>query len=120
MKKQFLTLLVLAVLLSSTALFAQRKSIEERLEHLTEELNLTEDQQTAIKSIMEDAKEKIDDIRENNTGDRRTIMQEMKNIMDDTNERIREELNEDQIERFDELVEEQKSKMKDRMKRRRN
>ncbi len=119
LKKQILFLLFVALFILANSLFAQRKSIEERLEHLTEELNLSEEQQESIKSILEEAREKAEFLRENNTGDRRTIMQEIRNIMVDSNNKIRQELNEDQIERFDEIVEKQKSKMKDRYKGRR-
>lgn len=63
-------------------------SVEDRLERLTEELSLTDDQVAKIKPILEKVKKEMDALRESSSGDRDQQMEAMKKIMDSEEEQI--------------------------------
>ena len=131
MKKRAITYLKVALVVAAFALpsFAQsggetdRKgglhghmgmppSVDDHVKHLTKELNLTEDQQAKVKSILEEQQKQMAALRQDSTlspEDRRAKFQE---IHQKTSQEIREALNKDQQRKFDEL----ESKRKDRMK----
>jgi Spy/CpxP family protein refolding chaperone len=63
-------------------------SVEDRLERMTEELSLTDDQVVKIKPILEKVKKEMDALRDNRSGDREQQMEAMKKIMDSEEEQI--------------------------------
>lgn len=75
-------------------------SVDERLEKMTKKLNLTTDQQASFKTILEQSKTKMDAIRE-----------QMKSLHEDTQEKIRGVLTDDQKKKFDEMKKERKEHM---------
>ncbi len=81
----------------------KEKSVDDRVRHLTKELNLTEDQQTKIKSILEDEHKQLSSLKQDSSlsqEDRHTKFEETKK---NTSKQIRAILNEDQQKKYDEL-----------------
>jgi Spy/CpxP family protein refolding chaperone len=79
------------------------QSVDDRVKHLTKELNLTEDQQAKIKSVLEDEQKKMSSLKQDSSlsrEDRRTKFEE---IRKNTSQQIRAILNEDQQKKYDEL-----------------
>ena len=122
MNKHNLAVLTLLMIVSlTTSLSAQiMRSAEEKLNELTKELNLSEEQQISIKSILQKSQEKLSSLKEKSTSNRRAKLMELKEIMEDTNDQIRKVLNEDQLEKFDELVEKRKNEIRNKIKKQRN
>src|SRR3989442_7462123 len=87
-------------------------SVDDHVKHLTKELNLTEDQQAKVKSILEEQQKQMAALRQDSTlfpEDRRAKVQE---IHRKTFQEIREVLNKDQQRKFDELESKRKGQMK--------
>jgi periplasmic protein CpxP/Spy len=81
----------------------REQSVDDRVKHLTKELNLTEDQQAKVKSALEDEQRKISSLKQDSSlsrEDRRTKFEE---IRKNTSQQIRAILNEDQQKKYDEL-----------------
>ena len=71
-------------------------SVDDHVKHLTKELNLTEDQQAKVKSLLEEQQKQMAALRQDSTlspEDRRAKFQE---IHQKTSQEIREALNKDQ------------------------
>jgi periplasmic protein CpxP/Spy len=80
-----------------------RMGVDDRVKHLAKELNLTEDQQTKIKSILEDEHKQLSSLKQDTSlspEERRTKFEE---IRKNTSQQIRALLNEDQQKKYDEL-----------------
>jgi periplasmic protein CpxP/Spy len=80
-------------------------SPEERVNRLSQELNLTDDQKTKIKAIYQDQADKGAKLREDTSlsqDDRRAKMMDMQK---DTSEKIKAVLDKDQQKKFDEMQE---------------
>lgn len=130
MKKKavhFLTLALALGLLSFTALAQQSgssdqmteghgrhhgmPSVDERVQHLTKALNLSADQQTKVKSILESQRDQMMSLKQNTSmsqDDRRAKFQQ---IHEDTHQKIRDVLNDDQKAKFDQIQERHKEHM---------
>jgi len=81
----------------------KEQSVDDRLKHLTKELNLTEDQQSKVKSILGDEQKQLSALRQDSSlsqEDRRAKFEETKK---NTSQQIRALLNEDQQKKYDEL-----------------
>jgi Spy/CpxP family protein refolding chaperone len=76
-------------------------SPDERLKRMTKDLNLTADQQTKIKPIFADEQKKMDDARNDSSGDREAIRSKMMQVQKDTNTQIRAVLDDKQKDMFD-------------------
>src|SRR5690348_1827288 len=79
----------------------REQSADDRVKHLTKELNLTEDQQAKIKSVLEDEQKKMSSLKQDSSlsrEDRRTKFEE---IRKNTSQQIRTILNEDQQKKYD-------------------
>jgi periplasmic protein CpxP/Spy len=90
----------------------QRMTPEDRLKDLTKQLSLTDDQQAKIKPILEDQQKKMDDLRNNSSGDRQERGQKMQQIRKDTNDQIRAVLDDNQKTKFDKMEQEREDRMK--------
>ncbi len=80
-----------------------RMGVDDRVKHLAKELNLTEDQQTKIKAILEDEHKQLSSLKQDTSlspEERRTKFEETKK---NTSQQIRALLNEDQQKKYDEL-----------------
>ena len=77
---------------------------EAMLEHLTKELNLTEDQQTKIKPVLEEHLKQMDQTRQDTSLPREDRRAKMKQIHEDMISQTRPILNPDQQKKLDEMV----------------
>lgn len=106
MKKMMLcALLAVAVACCGTALYAQDNmsqsggqmaqgghhmpSPEQRLQHMTKTLNLTADQQTKIKPMLEDEQQKMESLHQDTSMSRQDRMSKMQEIRQSTDEQIK-------------------------------
>lgn len=80
------------------------------MERLTERLDLTDEQVEAVRPIIEEKIEKMTAIREKRGTDRRAARTEMQKLKWDTEVRLNEILNEDQIEKYLELRQDMRTK----------
>ncbi|MBI9070383.1 MAG: Spy/CpxP family protein refolding chaperone [Melioribacteraceae bacterium] len=116
MKRIVVLLTFLIVATSFSNISAQRRGfdMDKRIEQLKTELNLTSDQTVKIKSILGNFQDKMKDMRGNRNGDREKMREKMMDMRKELNDKIKAELNEDQIKKFDEL---QKKEQKNRNRR---
>ena len=89
-------------------------SPDERVKQMTKDFDLTADQQTKIKQILVDSQKKMDDLRDDGTGDREERRGKMMKLMQDTNVQVRDELDDKQKEKFDKLEQERGQRMQGR------
>jgi Spy/CpxP family protein refolding chaperone len=89
-------------------------SPDEQLKRMTKEFNLTADQQTKIKPILVDAQKKMEDARNDSTGDRQAMRQKVMQIRQDTNDQIRALLDDTQKEKFDKQEQERQDRPQNR------
>jgi protein CpxP len=76
-------------------------SPDDRLKQMTKDFNLTDDQQAKIKPILVDSQKKMDDLRNDSSGDRQAMRSKMMDIQKDTNTQIRAQLGDKQKDLFD-------------------
>jgi len=89
-------------------------SPDDRLKQMTKNFSLTADQQAKIKPVLVDAQKKMEDARNNSSGDRQAMRGKIMQIMQDTNSQVRSQLDDKQKEKFDKLEQERMQKMQDR------
>jgi len=89
-------------------------SPDDRLKQLTKDFKLTDDQQAKIKPILVDEQKKMEDLRNDSSGDRQTMRGKMMDIRKDTNAQIREQLDDKQKEKFDKQEQEREDRMNNR------
>lgn len=92
----------------------RRMDPEQMTKTLTEELNLSDEQAARIKEILIDSQEKMREIRDNAQGDRSAMRESMRQLRDETDDRIMAELDENQKEKFRELQEERRRERRER------
>ena len=85
-------------------------SKEEHLKHLTERLELTNDQIKQIENILETSKEKMDKLREKAEEDRKQHFDKMKVIHDEEDKKIEKLLTNEQKQKFVQLKKEKEKK----------
>ncbi len=89
-------------------------SPEDQLKQMTRNFNLTADQQVKIKPILVDSQKKMEDLRNDSSGDRQAMRQKMMQIRQDTNDQVRAQLDDKQKEKFDKQEKEREERMQDR------
>lgn len=109
-------LLCMAMALCGTALYAQMQdgasqggamhqmgpmSTDQRLQHMTQMLNLTSDQQTKIKPILENESQQMQALRADTSMSREDKMGKMRSIRETTNSQIKPILNTDQQQKWE-------------------
>ncbi len=88
--------------------FGIQKSPELIIERLTDRLGLTDEQVLAIQPIIEEKVQKMNEIRSNRGTDRQATRMEMQKLRWDTESKLNTILNEEQIEKYLELRQEQR------------
>lgn len=73
------------------------------LEHMSKELNLTDDQKTKIKPILEEQSKQMQDLRQNTSASQEDRRAKMKQIHENTTSQIRSTLTSDQKKKLDEM-----------------
>ena len=89
-------------------------SPEDQLKRMTKDFDLTTDQQAKIKPILVDAQKKMEDVRNDSSGDRQTMRQKMMQIRQDTNDQVRALLDDKQKEKFDKEQQERQDRPQNR------
>ena len=119
-------LLCMAMALCGTALYAQMQdgmaqggamhpmgpmSTEQRLQHLTQMLNLTSDQQSKIKPILENESQQMQTLRADTSMTREDRMGKMRSIRETTNSQISPILTTAQQQKWQQMQSEQRQHM---------
>jgi protein CpxP len=89
-------------------------SPDDQLKRMTKDFDLTADQQAKIKPILVDAQKKMDEVRNDSSGDRQTMRQKMMQIRQDTNDQVRALLDDKQKEKFDKQEQERQDRPQNR------
>jgi protein CpxP len=74
---------------------------DDRLQRMTKDFDLTSDQQAKIKPILVDEQKKMEDLRNDASGDRQAMRSKMMQIQKDTETQIRAQLDDKQKDKFD-------------------
>lgn len=78
-----------------------RFSIDQRVQRYTQQLNLTQEQQTKLRALLEEEQKKIQELRTNTAVAPPERMSKVRQIREETNNKIREMLTPEQREKFD-------------------
>jgi periplasmic protein CpxP/Spy len=119
MKTKFLTVtIMLFIVAGSSALYAQmsqgadqsgppqrgmQMSPEQRLQHMTKQLNLSEDQQQKIKPILEQESQQMQALHQDSTISQQDRRSKMMQIRQDTMSQIKPILNSDQQKKLEDM-----------------
>ena len=87
-----------------------RFSPEERTAQLTEELDLSDSQAKQIKEILTEQQENFSKMRDEFSGDRSEMMMAMREMREEFDGKIKEILDEEQKEKYDELQAERRER----------
>ncbi len=112
--------LTIALLAGSTAVYAQMSpdqgggsmghgphqmmTAEQRLQHLTQQLNLSDAQQQQIKPILENESKQMQALRQNSSLSQQDRMTQMTQIRQGTSEQIKSVLNADQQQKYEQMM----------------
>jgi protein CpxP len=89
-------------------------SPDDQLKRMTKDFNLTADQQAKIKPILVDEQKKMEDLRNDSSGDRQAMRGKMMDIRKDTNDQVRALLDDKQKEKFDKQEQEREDRAPNR------
>jgi len=99
------------IVLSASDIYAQpRLNVDEQVERLTNDLDLSEEQVVRAEEILTESKDKADKLRDSEL-DRRELMLQMGGLMESTDKQIESILNDGQLEKFRDIVEKRKEEM---------
>ena len=90
-------------------------SADKRLAMLTKQLNLTSDQQSKVKPILEDQQKQFETLRQNSSVSPQDRHSKMADLQQSTSSQIRSVLTEDQQKKFDETQQKRRERMSKRM-----
>lgn len=86
-------------------------SVDDQLNHLSSKLNLTDDQKTQIKPILQDQQDQMAALMSNNSASREETHAKMRDIHEKSNAKIRAILTDDQKAKFDKMQSERRGRM---------
>ena len=106
---------VLGVVIASGIAFGQRgnrqpPSVDEQVKRLADRLNLSDDQQSKIKPILEDQRQQMASLREDTSLSREDRMSKMRSIRESTTSKISAILNDDQKKQYEAMQQEMRSR----------
>jgi protein CpxP len=87
-------------------------SVDDQIKHLTKKLNLSADQQTKLKPILEDQRKQMEAIRDDSSLSRQDRFSKMQALRESSDADIKGVLNEEQQKNFDKMRAEQHERMK--------
>jgi protein CpxP len=90
-------------------------SADDQLKHLSQKLNLSDDQQAKLKPILEDQHKQMQQLWNDNSMSRQDRVSKMRELRENANTQIKSVLNDDQQKKFDQMREEQRSHMRHHM-----
>ena len=82
----------------------QPMSVDQRLQMMTKQLNLTADQQQKIKPLLESQSQQMQALHQDTSLSQEDRMSKMQQIRQSTNEQIKSSLNPDQQQKFEEMM----------------
>ncbi|HEY6308613.1 MAG TPA: hypothetical protein VI488_19380 [Candidatus Angelobacter sp.] len=125
------TVVLLAISLLGTAAFAQQNpppppggnqpqqgqrhgmpSVDDQVKMLSDRLNLTADQQTKIKPILEDQRTQMQALMKDDSLSQDDRRAKMRSLRESTNSKIRDVLTDDQKKQFDEMQQQMRDRMR--------
>ncbi len=86
-------------------------SPDQELSHLTKALNLSSDQQTQIKPILEDRHDQLMQLHQDSSLSRQDRMSKMKSLDETSNSKLEAVLNDQQKTKYDKMVADRKARM---------
>jgi periplasmic protein CpxP/Spy len=86
-------------------------SVDDQLNRLSSKLNLTGEQKTQIKPILQDQQDQVAQLMSNNSGSREETRAKMRDIHEKSNAKIRAVLTDDQKAQFDKMQSERRGHM---------
>jgi protein CpxP len=89
-------------------------SAEEQTQRLTKKLNLSDDQQTKVKAVLEDQHKQMETLHNDSSTAQPDKRSKMREIHENSNTQIKAILNPDQQKKFDEMEQKQQERMHDR------
>src|SRR5579862_2874328 len=89
-------------------------SPDDQLKRMTKDFDLTADQQAKIKPILVDSQKKMEDLRNDSSGDRQAMREKMTQIRKDTDDQVRAQLDDKQKEKFDKQQQDREERMQNR------
>jgi Spy/CpxP family protein refolding chaperone len=87
-------------------------SADDQLKHLSQTLNLSDDQQAKLKPILEDQHKQMQQLWNDNSMSRQDRFSKMRGLRENADTQIKSVLNDDQQKKFDQMREEQRSHMR--------
>jgi len=87
-------------------------SVEQRVQHLTKALNLSEDQQAKVKSILEDQQKQMGSLKQDTSMSQQDRHAKFQQIHEASSQKIHDVLNDDQKAQFDQMLARHKEGMK--------
>ena len=78
-------------------------SVDERVQHLTQALNLSADQQAKVKSVLQDQQNQVSSLKQDTSLSQEDRRAKFQQIRQDTHQKIRDVLNDDQKAIFDQV-----------------
>jgi len=87
------------------------RSVDERLQHMTKMLNLSDDQQAKLRPILQQQQDQVASLKQNTSMSQQDRHAKFQQIHQDTQQKIRGLLNDDQKAKFDQMQDRHKGHM---------
>ena len=112
--KRFFFILLLMIIFATTYNYSQpRFDVDEQVQRLSNELDLSEEQADLVAGILTDSKAKAENLRGSGR-ERREMMLQMRDLMEATNKELESILTDEQLVKFKEIVQKRKEEMRRR------
>lgn len=116
MKIKLIIMVLMLISFSVSTINAQRKfDIDTQMKTLKEKLQLNDEQEESIKTILLESQKEFQVLMEKSNGDRMSVMDEAKELKEATDKKINKQLNEEQKIEYKEFMEEKMQKHMDRL-----
>lgn len=89
-------------------------SVDDQLKNLTEQLSLTDDQQTKAKAILQDTHDQMAKLMQDESMSREDKMTKMRSLHETASGKIRDILTDDQKKKFDDMQKEMQERTRER------
>jgi protein CpxP len=93
----------------------RRMDVNQRVENLSKQLDLTDDQKTKVRAIFEDEMKQRQGLREDSSLSREDRMEKMRVINQSTREQTEKILTDDQKKKYEAMMKENRERMRERM-----
>jgi Spy/CpxP family protein refolding chaperone len=92
----------------------EQMSPDQQLDRMSKALNLTDDQKQQIRPILQDRQEKMQSIRSDTSLSREDRMNKMRSTFEESTTKIRAVLNDEQKQKFDQMLQRRREQMQNR------